>query len=504
MDIFEECGGDKWVDILKINLDITKTIFRDKLKSTTTNVPKLLEYQNELKKLRDCEDDEINKIFNSLKKEESDIHTFLKKEEEFEKEGKGQIVFTAEWSKPLNSIPYLLPAAAIFKMYIFPFFAVVIPLLSWILPWIIIRIFFGMPMPFETYKNMILDMWLGGTPWAQMDFWRQMRVVFQSAWTAFGLFQSVHQPIQQALHVQKIHTTIQEHGYNLWYFLDSCAMVFSRFSRILDKKIESSLLNEIPRSDPLMTYAYVRDHPKDLEWILRQVGELELQWRLAKSSDLCFTEFSKSRVLAMNEFFDPNIPEGVRVKSNLCMKDKNHALLTGPNQGGKSSSLRAILLNVWLSQTLGVAFAKNANICPFTWIRSGLRLADKPGEKSLFEREILFSKDTLKLAKSGKPGLVLYDECFHSTNPPDGEKTAQIFLTHLWSSQSTISIISSHVFSLVDNAPVTIEKLCVPAEKTENSIKYSFTLSPGVCKVSSVEEIYKKYRFPMTAYKALV
>jgi DNA mismatch repair ATPase MutS len=140
-------------------------------------------------------------------------------------------------------------------------------------------------------------------------------------------------------------------------------------------------------------------------------------------------------------------------------------------------------------------------LSPFLWCQSGLRLADKPGERSLFEREIMFSKQTLTLSKKKGYGLVLYDECFHSTNPPDGEKTAQIFLSHLWKSPTTISIVSSHVFSLVESATDTVEKLCVPAEQTPEGIHYTFTLTPGICKVSSVEEIYKKYRFPLAAVK---
>jgi len=154
-----------------------------------------------------------------------------------------------------------------------------------------------------------------------------------------------------------------------------------------------------------------------------------------------------------------------------------------------------------MSQTLGMDFAEEFVSTPFTWIESGLRLADTPGTESLFEREIQFATKVLRQAKSGKLGIVFYDELFHSTNPPDGEKTANIFLTNLWNFPNVISFISTHVFTLVENAPKTIQRLCVPAKQGELGIEYTFQLAPGVCKVSSVDEIYKKFGFPRNAVK---
>jgi DNA mismatch repair ATPase MutS len=189
------------------------------------------------------------------------------------------------------------------------------------------------------------------------------------------------------------------------------------------------------------------------------------------------------------------------VQSSIQIGGNNpHSIITGPNKGGKSSTLRALCLNVWLAQTFGLVFANSAKITPFSWIRSGLRLADLPGEESFFEREIKFAKQTLSAAATKKPGIVFYDECFHSTNPPDGEKTAKIFLSNLWANPNTISLVSTHVFSLVEEAPKNIHKMCVPAEKVGNQLRYSYRLTPGICKVSSVEEIYKKFGFP-TAVK---
>lgn len=509
LDISQEIGNTAWKESFGFECQITKTIFEENLKKFTDSATTLKKRQEPIIALRKRISEtnitnpkallKIEELFRDCKTLETELQQFESAPKEWEKEGKSQIVFTQEWAKPLNHVPFLLPAAAIFKIYIFPFFAVVLPLMAWILPYVIVRYFFGQNIPFEAYKNMMLNMWLGGKTWITMSFWEQLRVVFQTAWTGFGLFQSMYQPVQQALHTKTIDETIVKHGTLLQAFVEKVRMLFELLGQLKEKKLSNLFLDEIPTLEPRQTYAYVREYPKDIQWIWRKIGEYELEYRLAAAFHLSFVDYmpGKRVFLELHDFIDPSIPPEVCVPSSVSFSDLNtHGLLTGPNKGGKSSTLRALCLNVWLAQTYGVAFARRMLMTPVAWIRSGLRLSDIPGSESMFEKEIVFATKTLKLAASGRPGLVLYDECFHSTNPPDGEKTAKLFLETLWRQPRTISLVSTHIFSLVENAPSPIQRLCVPAKETPSGIVYSFELAPGICKVSSVEEIYKKFGFP--------
>lgn len=504
-DICKEIGSTAWIDSLGFELESTKELFAKNLKKFTSNSEILRKRQEPIRELRSklaTADSEtlktIPELFKKSKQLESNLKEFETAPKEWEKEGKSQILFTQEFAKPLNQIPYVLPAAAIFKIYIVPFFAVILPLLAWILPYVIIRIFFRLHMPFEIYKGMILNMWLGGKPWGSLDTWGQLRVVFQSAWTLFGLFQGIYQPIQQAYHTKAIDDTIVKHGILLQDFVKTSKTLLEMLGAVKGKTLYCSVLSEIPIEEPRQTYAYARENMSDVKWIWRKLAEEELEWRLATASELEFANFTeKGPSLILNDFFDPSISKENCVVSTIVLsKPKQHSLLTGPNKGGKSSTLRAICLSIWFGQTYGMIFAKSGYWTPFSWIRSGLRLVDSPGSESLFERELEFATKTLRFAQSKKPGIILYDECFHSTNPPDGEKTAQLFLKNLWANSNVLSVISTHVFSLVDSAPEQILKLCVPAKEVESGIEYSFRLAPGICKVSSVEELYKKFGFP--------
>jgi DNA mismatch repair ATPase MutS len=96
-------------------------------------------------------------------------------------------------------------------------------------------------------------------------------------------------------------------------------------------------------------------------------------------------------------------------------------------------------------------------------------------------------------------GLVLYDELFHSTNPPDGIRTAERFLEQLWAKETILSIVSTHVFELVDSAPDSVQRLCCSAEEDGETLTFLYDVKPGICKVSSVKSIWE--RFGLTAGK---
>jgi DNA mismatch repair ATPase MutS len=145
-----------------------------------------------------------------------------------------------------------------------------------------------------------------------------------------------------------------------------------------------------------------------------------------------------------------------------------------------------------MAQVFGYGFFEDTMILrPFTWIATGLRLEDRPGSASMFESEVDFAKTILQ--KTSGVGLVVFDELFHSTNPPDGERTASIFLQKLWTKTNVVSLVSTHVFSLVDHSEQHVQRLCVPAFRDlSGELQFTYTLGPGICKESSVDMILRE------------
>jgi DNA mismatch repair ATPase MutS len=131
-------------------------------------------------------------------------------------------------------------------------------------------------------------------------------------------------------------------------------------------------------------------------------------------------------------------------------------------------------------------------LTPVEWVISSLRLEDRPGEQSLFEREVSVAGEILKRARlRDTRGWVIIDELFHTTNPPDAATASQIFLHQLWNSDWITSIVSTHLFSHAETAPPNVQRLCVDSylEDLSDKIHYNYTVSQGINTMSSVQEL---------------
>jgi hypothetical protein len=379
-------------------------------------------------------------------------------------------------------------ALSVFKQYIVPALAVMTPFFMIIMPYVVLTIWYKMPITVSQYTHFLL----ASMGLHELDL-RNPRTVLQGSITLFSLGQSIYQPIQNALHLQTIHGQLMEKARAAEQLVDCVEALFEELPLLQTMK---NPLSNLDRGDPHRLFAYFWDHPYHLRLGLQTVGDIEVVYRFAAEKKLVPVQFvsKPGPHLVIQNGIDPMLKDSVPFSIKL-MKH-HHAILTGPNRGGKSSVLRSTLLCVVLAQTFGMGFAEESILLrPFDWIATGLRLEDRPGTASMFESEVEFAIQILQRAKERPQeiGCILFDELFHSTNPPDGARTADIFLQKLWQTSNTASFISTHVFDLAKKAHKHIQKLCVPAHKKENgNIEFTYTLQKGICEVSSVDLILKE------------
>jgi DNA mismatch repair ATPase MutS len=199
---------------------------------------------------------------------------------------------------------------------------------------------------------------------------------------------------------------------------------------------------------------------------------------------------SDTPIFKIRDTFDFQVTEENRkvLSAKFDSTSHSHALLTGPNKGGKSTVLRALSISALLAHTYGCA-PGHLTLSPFRKMFVCLKPDDLPGSKSRFEREIEFTANTLKF---NEPILVFIDELYHSTNPPDALRSCQIYCNQLWKKDNIVSVISTHLFKLVEKADKNIQRICCPASIDEaGDIHFEYSLKKGICKVSSVDELLK-------------
>ena len=259
-----------------------------------------------------------------------------------------------------------------------------------------------------------------------------------------------------------------------------------------------NIVPDAVRKDDSMLAAFCFENPKLLQLLIRWAATAEITFKFAVNShisavnwiDTSSTETAQISKLRIYNTCDIDIPIDKQKLFTVDLSEQTHVLLTGPNRGGKSTVLRSILRSVLLAHTYGVVIGDGCEISYINWIKSNLRIEDLPGSESLFEREVSFAANTLRIKGTG---LILIDELFHSTNPNDSIKASQIYLNQLWSKNRIFSIISTHIFELVEQSPESVKKLCCPAEELEDgTIIYKYGLNDGICKISSVNDILKE------------
>lgn len=403
------------------------------------------------------------------------------------KAAEGQVFFSGEYTKPLNFIPYLVTFLVFLKLYVFPVLGLLTPILLFCMPYVILKTMFDQAMPWDMYVMMMKQMMFGLKPGEPFT----LKQAGQAAWTIVSLGQGMVQPILTAYHTKALDATIVERGEALLK-LHTVASDLSDQVRRLGIHLHTPLtVPDIP-SEPRLAAAWMEAEPLGLKLLWKTLGRLSILFRLAEDNHWRKVDWSSESTVAIAGCYDLAIDPAKAKASDVVLH--GHALLTGPNRGGKSSNLRAIVQQILLGQTFGFTYTCDAVWTPFSTLFTRLKSRDHSGKESLFEMEVRHAANILRaIGNSRKHSLVLIDELFHSTNPPDAETSAIAFLEQLWEHNHVKSIISTHIFRLCEQLPSTVKAFCCPAIETSEGIQYSYVLKPGICRVSSVQEVLHEH-----------
>ncbi len=461
----------------------------------------------------------LGPLFDIVAANEAEAQKPLDPTNEFAEECYGQLLFTGEYFKPLNFVPFLLTVLRFWKIYLNPAITVSMPLVAVVLPYIILRYIMNVPIPISAYITIVKEVYSGNgfkglLPQAPhleggindivrqadqaptMDILGKLKFYAQASWTLFSVGQAMWQPIQAAKHLYSLDEVMYKQGQALINVYEAAKVAREALNEC-GFKVEPLPLESGELGDPRQAVATALECPARVRLLFTLIGQWELLYALASNKDITLVKWIKARrpTIILSRTFDIHVDEESRVPISLNMSNNQHALLTGPNRGGKSTALRAIGRSVFMAHCFGVAIGARATMTPLKWMQTCLRLEDIPGSASLFEREVSVAALALDRAQTPKSrGLVLIDELFHSTNPPDAEIASRRFLNGLWSTKQTLSVISTHMFQLLDETQERgIQQLCCPAVyRQDGSVKYFYGLQEGICKVSSVGEILRE------------
>ena len=204
------------------------------------------------------------------------------------------------------------------------------------------------------------------------------------------------------------------------------------------------------------------------------------------NNKFCFVSFidEQKSIIHATGFWNVLVAHAI---PNSITEDRN-IILTGPNAGGKTTAIRALLQNIVLGQTFGIAAAETFVMTPFDVIHSYLNISDDLiNGLSLFASEVKRAQDIVQKIKSLEPHKKYFfalDELFTGTRAEEGEKCAYEFIKRITKSDKVQFIYATHFNKLTELAHDTTScanyKIDAPTKDTQGNLVYPYTLSSGI------------------------
>lgn len=180
-----------------------------------------------------------------------------------------------------------------------------------------------------------------------------------------------------------------------------------------------------------------------------------------KENTFCFAEFVEhGPYIEAIDFWNPMVGQDNAVSNSLMMTPaEKDIILHGPNTGGKTTTIKGLIYNMLLAQTLGIGCASKLVLSPFAQINCFMDIQDDVSVgSSLFDAEVRFATElhnNVQSLKQGEYAFTIADEILRSTSPSKGQACAYQFTKKLAKNSNSMSITVTHYPKLVELATET-------------------------------------------------
>ena len=243
-------------------------------------------------------------------------------------------------------------------------------------------------------------------------------------------------------------------------------------------------LNMFFRIDLIMfnrLLAKVQKHKKEMLILMDEIGRLDAYISIASFRELmpfyCESELEESKegFVEAKDMYHPLLSEPVA----NSIYEHHPVLLTGSNASGKSTFLKTVAINALLSQTCGMALAKEYRSCFFR-IYSSMALKDNiQGSESYFIVEIKSLKRILDAVNQDKtPVLCFVDEVLRGTNTVE-RIAASSRILQSFAENGVMCFAATHDIELTTILKDCYSNYHFQEEVTEDEVKFDYKLYAG-------------------------
>ncbi len=210
-----------------------------------------------------------------------------------------------------------------------------------------------------------------------------------------------------------------------------------------EQEIRKDLTLKISKFNDILT--------EDIGFIM-YIDLLIAKSKLAKDYNCVMPIINDKNIIILEDMNNPYFDSILKQKGSSYIPIsilvlKGSTVITGANMGGKSLTLKTILLNVALTQLGFFAFAKNITIPVIDYIYMIMDDMQSINRGlSSFGAEIRALDEAVNLSDEGC-GLIVMDELARGTNPQEGKAIVNAVVRYL-NTKNSYSIISTHYDSI--------------------------------------------------------
>ena len=213
-------------------------------------------------------------------------------------------------------------------------------------------------------------------------------------------------------------------------------------------------------------------------------------------------QFRDKLTFNLKNMYHPTIKKPIKNSINM---NKN-IIITGPNAAGKTTTIKATIINLLLTQQLGLGFFDKCNTSTFDYIHCYLNIPDSCSRDSLFQAEARRCKDILDciIKYPKKKHFCIFDELYSGTNPYEAISSAYSYLNYISNNTNVRFLLTTHFIRLCNlfekKAKIINKSMKTNTDENKNPV-YTYKITKGISTVKGGVSVLKNLKYPENIIK---
>ena len=208
-------------------------------------------------------------------------------------------------------------------------------------------------------------------------------------------------------------------------------------------------------------------------------------------------KFSNKITFELKNMHHPAIKNPI--KNNINMK--KNIIITGPNAAGKTTTIKATIINLLLTQQIGLGFYEKSITSTFDYIHCYLNIPDSSSRDSLFQAEARRCKNILESIQKNpnKKHFCIFDELYSGTNPYEAISSAYSYLKYISENKNVRFLLTTHYIKVCKlfKKEKNIANKSMKTTIGENGLpNYSYKINNGISNIKGGVSVLINLKYP--------